>query len=160
MASLNKVSLLGRVGQKPEKGQSQNAPVNLSLATHEVWRDKQGNKQEDLQWHRIVVWGKQGDNVLQYVNKGDLLYVEGKLQTESYEKNGQKMFATKIVAREVKFLTPKGSGQTQTQGQRQAPSNYQTQPQSQYQQGQVAQFPPNNQQPPMPQQPPMDDIPW
>lgn len=107
MASVNKTILIGRVGRDPEKGTSSNSPVTLPLATHEVWRDKDGNKQEDLQWHRIVVWGNQGDNVLKYVKKGDLLYIEGKIQTESYEKDGQTLYTTKIVTREVRFLTPK-----------------------------------------------------
>jgi single-strand DNA-binding protein len=139
MASLNKACILGRVGQNPEKGQSQNAPVNLSVATHEVWRDKQGNKQEDLQWHRVVVWGAQGDNVLKYVKKGDLLYIEGKIQTDSYEKDGQKLYATKIVAREVKFLTTK-------------PQQSQQQPQGHNQQ----QMPPQNSYQP----PQMNEVPW
>ena len=111
MASVNKAILLGRVGRNPEKGTSSNSPVTLPLATHEIWRDKDNNKQEDLQWHRVVVWGNQGDNVLKYVKKGDLLYVEGKIQTESYEKDGQTLYTTKIVAREVKFLTPKSQSE-------------------------------------------------
>lgn len=107
MASVNMSILLGRVGQQPER-KSNNAPVNFSLATHEVWRNKNGEKQEDLQWHNIVVWGAQGDNVLKYVNKGDLLYIAGKIQTDAYNaKDGSKRYTTKIIAREVKFLTPK-----------------------------------------------------
>ena len=109
MSSLNKAIILGRVGQKPE-GKTLDSGAKLvtfSLATHEAWKDKQGNKQEDLQWHNITVWGKQAENVYKYVDKGDLLYVEGKLQTDQYEKDGEKRYSTKIVAREVKFLTPK-----------------------------------------------------
>tara|TARA_R110000868_G_scaffold69364_7_gene204360 strand:+ start:990 stop:1412 length:423 start_codon:yes stop_codon:yes gene_type:complete len=129
MASINKAILIGRVGKQPEKKQD-NAPVNLSLATHEVWRDKQGAKHEDLQWHRVVVWGAQADNVMKYVNVGDMLYIEGKLQTDTYEKDGHKMYTTKIVAREIKFLTPKGGGQPQQQQQ----SKPQQPPEPQHQQ--------------------------
>ena len=100
--------LLGRVGKDPE--QVPNGPVTLSLATHEIWRDANGDKKEDLQWHRIVIWGKQGENVMKYVKKGDLPYIEGKIQTDNYEKDGQKIYMTKIVAREIKFLTPKSQG--------------------------------------------------
>lgn len=116
MSSVNKVILLGRVGKQPEKKNQDNAPANFPLATHEVWRGKDGAKQEDLQWHNVVVWGPQADNVMRFVNKGDLVYVEGKLQTEAYEKNGEKRFTTKVVAREVKFLTPKGGSQGQQAG--------------------------------------------
>ncbi len=145
MASVNKVTLLGRVGQAPEGKQTQSGSnlCNLSLATHEVWRDKQGNKQEDLQWHRVTVWGKQAENVMKYVGKGDQLYVEGKLQTDQYEKNGQKMFATKIVAKDIKFLTPKGTKQPQ--------------PQQQPMQQQAAQQP---QFPPQPAPDMMNDVPF
>jgi single-strand DNA-binding protein len=109
MSSLNKACILGRVGQNPETKQMQSGTslTTLTLATHEVWRDKQGEKKEDLQWHNIVVWGKQAETVAKYVSKGDLIYVEGKIQTDTYEKDGVKHWSTKIIAKDVKFLTPK-----------------------------------------------------
>ena len=149
MASVNKTILLGRVGKTPEQKQLQsgNSLTTFPLATHEVWRDKSGEKKEDLQWHNVVVWGKQAENVAKYVNKGDLIYIEGKIQTDQYEKNGQKLYATKIVAKDVKFLTPKGGGSGQ--------------PQQQQAQRTQPQFPPAQpQQAPQGPPPSMDDIPW
>lgn len=144
MASVNKVILLGRVGNPPELKQTQNGGMltTLSLATNSVWMDKQGQKQEDVQWHNLVVWGKQAENVAKYVNKGDQLYVEGQLKTDEYEKDGIKRWATKIIAREVKFLTPKETGHSQLQAPQQA---QRTPPQRSAQQPQLPQASPTYQ---------------
>lgn len=115
MASINKCILIGRLGQDPDTKHVQSTSLTtFTLATSETWKDKEGVKKEDTQWHRIVVWGKQGENVAKYCKKGDLVYVEGKIQTDSYEKDGQKLYATKIVAKEVKFM-PKGSNEASKQ---------------------------------------------
>ena len=92
MASVNSVALLGRVGQTPETKDipTGNTVTTLSLATHEVWKDHNGEKKENVEWHRITVSGEQAENVARYVNKGDLIYVEGKISTDTYEKNGVK----------------------------------------------------------------------
>ena len=90
--SLNKVMLLGRLGQEPELKYtpSGSAVCNFSLATTESWSDKSGQKQERTEWHRIVVWGKLGELCNQYLSKGRQAFVEGTLQTRSWEgKDGQ-----------------------------------------------------------------------
>lgn len=113
MASVNKVQLIGRLGKAPElRYTSTSAAVCIfSLATHEVWRDKSGEKQESLEWHNITVWGKVGENCHKYLTKGSLVYLEGSIKTDTYDKNGVKMYTTKIVARDVKFLDTKSKEQ-------------------------------------------------
>ena len=105
--SVNKVILLGRLGQDPELRYTQNGdPVcNFSLATSEKFKDKQGQQQERTEWSRVVVWGKNAENCNQYLKQGSQAYVEGKLETRSWEdKNGQKRFTTEIKAMSVQFL--------------------------------------------------------
>jgi len=105
--SVNKVILVGRLGQDPELKQTQGggAVCKFSLATSEFWQDKQGQKQEKTEWHRITVWGKLGETCNQYLAKGRQAYIEGRLQTNSWDdKDGQKRYATEIVATAVQFL--------------------------------------------------------
>ena len=105
--SVNKVIVLGRLGQDPElKHTAGGSPVtNLSVATNESWVDKQGQKQERTEWHRVVVWGKLAELCNQYLAKGRQVYVEGRLQTRSWEDNqGQKRYTTEITANTVEFL--------------------------------------------------------
>lgn len=104
--SVNKTILLGRLGQDPElKYTPSGVPVcNFSLATTENWADKNGQKQERTEWHRIVVWGKLGELCNQYLSKGRQAFVEGALQTRSWEKDGVKRYTTEINARNVQFL--------------------------------------------------------
>ncbi|MDH4468182.1 MAG: single-stranded DNA-binding protein [Bacteriovoracaceae bacterium] len=111
--SVNKVILVGRLGQDPElKNTPGGAAVcQFSLATSENWMDKQGQKQEKTEWHRIVVWGKLAETCNQYLAKGRQAYVEGKLQTRSWDdKEGQKKYTTEIVANTVQFLGSKDGG--------------------------------------------------
>lgn len=113
MASVNKVILIGNLGRDPELKytQSQTPVCNLSVATNEVWQDKQGERQEKTEWHRVVVWGKQGENVSKYLRKGSQVYVEGSLTTRSWEdQNGQKKYMTEVKAQSVRFLDRKGDG--------------------------------------------------
>jgi len=102
MAGINKVIIVGRVGQDPETRSFQNGGemAELSIATSEQWRDKNtGEKKEKTHWHRIKVLndGLVKNVVRPYVNKGSLIGVEGELQTEEFEKNGEKRYATKVV---------------------------------------------------------------
>ena len=105
--SVNKVILLGRLGQDPELKYtpSGSAVCNFSLATSENWMDKSGQKQERTEWHRIVVWGKLAELCNQYLSKGRQAYLEGRLQTRSWEdKTGQKRYTTEINAATVQFI--------------------------------------------------------
>ncbi len=105
--SINKVILIGRLGQDPELKYtaSGTAVTNFSMATSESWSDKSGQRQERTEWHRIVVWGKLAELCQQYLSKGRQAFIEGALQTRSWEdQNGQKRYTTEIVARNVQFL--------------------------------------------------------
>lgn len=110
MSSINKVILIGRLGQDPEvkstpSGQS---VATLSVATSETWRDKDsGQKQEKTEWHRVIAWGKLADLAKSYLSKGKLIYLEGKLQTRSWDdKTGVKRYTTEILANTIQFLSP------------------------------------------------------
>jgi single-strand DNA-binding protein len=107
MAGINKVIIVGRLGTDPEIKHTQNSQVvaRLSVATSENWTDKSGQKQERTEWHRVVVWGKLAELCGKYLSKGRQVYVEGRLQTRSWEDNqGQKKYSTEIVANTVQFL--------------------------------------------------------
>jgi single-strand DNA-binding protein len=113
MASVNKVILIGNLGNDPElKYTPSNRPVcNLSLATNEVFKDKSGQRQERTEWHRVTVWGEQGETCSKYLTKGRSVYVEGRLQTRSWDdKDGKKRYSTDIVADRVVFLGGGGPG--------------------------------------------------
>ncbi len=113
--SVNKVIIVGRLGQDPELKYTPSgaAVCNFSVATSENWSDRDGQRQERTEWHRIVVWGKQAENCNQYLAKGRQVYLEGSLQTRSWEaKEGGKRYTTEIIARTVQFLggNSQGSG--------------------------------------------------
>jgi single-strand DNA-binding protein len=98
--SLNKVQLIGNVGQEPEIRFTQDGrPIaNLSIATSESWNDKQGQKQEKTEWHRVVTFGKLAEIIQQYVHKGSKLFIEGKLQTRKWtDKQGQDKYTTEVI---------------------------------------------------------------
>ncbi len=107
MASLNKVMLIGNLGDDPEVratpgGQS---VATLRMATNERWTDKNGQQQERTEWHRVVVWGKQADQCKEYLHKGRQVYVEGRMQTREWQdKEGHRRFTTEVVAQRVQFL--------------------------------------------------------
>lgn len=117
MTSLNKVMLIGRLGQDPELRYTPNqiAVATFSLATSDYRIGKDGQKQETTEWHRIVVWNKQAENCSKYLAKGRMVYVEGRIQTKSWDdpQSGQKKFSTEIIANTVQFLQ---TGQNQQQG--------------------------------------------
>lgn len=119
MGYLNKVLLIGRMGQDPEKRitPSGHTVVNISLATTEYFKDQAGNKQEKTEWHRVVFWNRLAEIVDQYCNKGSQIYVEGSLQTREWQdKDGNKRFSTDITARNMQLLDSKQqSGQADYQ---------------------------------------------
>lgn len=105
--SVNKVIIIGRLGQEPELKYTPSgaAVCNFSVATSDSWTDKGGQKQERTEWHRIVVWGKLAELCNQYLAKGRQVFVEGSLQTRSWDdQNGQKRYTTEINARNIQFL--------------------------------------------------------
>lgn len=106
MSGVNKVIIVGRLGNDPETRQIANGGTvtRLSIATSENWVDKEGQKQERTEWHRVVVWGKLAEICGRHLAKGRQVYVEGRLQTRSWEDQGQKKYSTEIVASTVQFL--------------------------------------------------------
>ena len=113
MASINKVILIGNLGRDPELRytQSGQAVANFSLATTDRFSNREGDRQERTEWHRITVWGKTAENCAQYLNKGRSVYVEGRLQTREWEdKEGQKRRTTEVIAQTVQFLGTRGAG--------------------------------------------------
>ena len=118
--SVNKVIILGRLGQDPELKYTPSgaAVTNFSLATTESCTDKSGQKQEKTEWHRIVGWGKLAELCNQYLAKGRQAFVEGSLQTRSWDdKDGKKCYTTEINARNIQFLggqASTGTARTET----------------------------------------------
>lgn len=109
---LNKVYLIGNLTQDPEFKAlpSGSSVASFSLATNRTWTDKQGQRQETAEYHNIVAYGKQAETISQYLKKGSLLFVEGRLQTRSWEaQDGQKKYRTEIIVDTFQF-GPKGSG--------------------------------------------------
>lgn len=115
--SVNKVILVGRIGNLELKyTPSGSAVCVLSVATSETWTDKQtGKRQEKTEWHRVNVWGqKLAENCNKYLSKGSMVYLEGKIQTRSWEdKDGNKKYSTEILASTVNFLSTKASSNDQ-----------------------------------------------
>src|SRR5512135_2508676 len=113
-ASVNKVILIGNLGAKPELKYlpSGQAVCELRLATNESFTDKNQQKQERTEWHRVVVWGKQCENCAQYLDKGRPVYIEGRLQTRSWDdkNSGEKRYMTEIVANTLQFLGGREGG--------------------------------------------------
>jgi len=175
MAGLNKVILIGNLGRDPEIRYTQQglAVVNFPIATTEVWTDRNtGERQEKTEWHRIVVFGKQAETCEKYLSKGRQVYLEGRLQTRSWEKEGQTQYTTEIVVSNVIFLGSRdGGSQSGSGGSGYQRDGYQNQPNS----GGGGGYPPNRSapnsdnfqgpaQPGMPDGPdqaiPDDDIPF
>lgn len=106
MSSVNKVILLGRVGQNPEIKDVQGKPLaTFSLATSERWSDKTGQVRENTEWHNIEAWHTLADLISNYVKKGDQIYIEGKIKTDSWEQDGIKRYKTKITAIALTFIS-------------------------------------------------------
>jgi single-strand DNA-binding protein len=111
--SVNKVILVGRLGRDPETrytGGGQ-AVANFSLATDETYKDKSGERQKRTEWHKIVVWGKQAEIAQQYLKKGSLIFVEGRIQSREWQdKEGQKRTSFEIVANNFRMLGGRADG--------------------------------------------------
>ena len=113
-SGVNKVILIGNLGKDPEVRYTPGgqAVANFTIATNENWTDKQGQKQERTEWHRIVVWGKAAENCGEYLSKGRQVYIEGRLQTREWtNKEGAKQYTTEVVANQVVFLSGGERGQ-------------------------------------------------
>src|SRR4030081_2867898 len=99
MGSVNKVILVGNLGRDAELRYTPAgaAVATINMATTEVWNDKQGQRQEKTEWHRIVLWGKSAESLTEYLTKGKQIYVEGRLQTRQWDdKDGNKRYTTEI----------------------------------------------------------------
>lgn len=117
MASVNKVILIGNLCADPELRDTKSGSkvCNVRMATNRVWTNKDGEKQEEAEFHRVTIFGKHGENVAKYMSKGRQLYVEGRLHTSDYEKDGQKHYSTEVVADVTQFL---GGGSGERTGER------------------------------------------
>ncbi len=131
---VNKVILVGNVGNDPEVRYmpNGNAVANVSIATSDTWKDKStGDQQEKTEWHRVVFFNRLAEIVEQYVKKGSKLYLEGRLQTRSWEQDGVKKYTTEIVANEMQMLDSRGgmdSGSDSSFGQNQPMGQSSTKP--------------------------------
>jgi single-strand DNA-binding protein len=111
MSSVNKVILIGNFGQDPEARQTNGGQdvANFTLATNRKFKKKDGEQVDETEWHRLVAWGKQAEIICKYCTKGSKIYVEGRLQTRSYDdKDGVKKYTTEIVVENFTFLGDKG----------------------------------------------------
>ena len=116
---INKVILIGNLGADPEIRYTQSgAPVaSFNVATTERWKGKDGQMQEQTEWHKIVAWQRLAEICGEYLSKGARVYIEGKLQTRKWQdQSGNDKYTTEIVAREMKMLTPRGAGAAGTGG--------------------------------------------
>jgi single-strand DNA-binding protein len=110
---INKVILVGNLGKDPEVRYlpSGGAVTNVTIATSEQWKDKtSGEKKEATEWHRVVFFGKLAEIAGEYLKKGSQVYVEGRLQTREWEKDGVKRYSTEIIASEMQMLGGRGGG--------------------------------------------------
>ena len=123
---VNKVILVGNLGRDPElRTTTSGQPVaSFSLATNRRWRDRDGNRQEQTEWHDIVCWGRQAEVAGQYLTKGKQIYVEGRLQTRSWEdrQSGEKKYRTEVICDNFQMLGSRGAFDGGDDGQRSAPS--------------------------------------
>src|SRR5690242_4149364 len=113
MGSVNKVILVGNLGRDAELRYTPGgaAVATINMATTEVWNDKQGQRQEKTEWHRVVLWGKSAESLTEYLVKGKQIYVEGKLQTRQWDdKDGNKRYTTEIRGDRVVLLGGGGGG--------------------------------------------------
>jgi single-strand DNA-binding protein len=117
--SVNKAILVGHLGSDPEVKflPSGQAVANFSIATNESWQDKNGQKQERTEWHRLSVFGKLAENCGKYLTKGRQVYVEGKIQTRKWQdKEGKDRYTTEIIANQIQFLGGKSEGNNHQTG--------------------------------------------
>lgn len=114
--SINKVIIIGRLGKDPEVRSAGNATLaNFSIATTESWKDKStGEKKQVTEWHNIVVWKQLAEIASKYLHKGDQVYIEGKLKTRSWEKDGITRYATEIIGDTLTMLSKSPTQATQS----------------------------------------------
>lgn len=115
MRGINKATILGVLGRDPDVkyASSGNAVCTLSVATNEEWKDKQtGEKKEAVEWHRVKIFGRLAEVAGEYLTKGARVYLEGKIKTESWEKDGEKKYQTVIVADEMIMLGEPGAARS------------------------------------------------
>jgi len=113
MASVNKVILIGNLGKDPEVRYlpSGDAVTNISVATTDQWKDKNGEKQEHTEWHRVAFFGKTAEIAGEYLRKGSPVYIEGRIRTRKWQdKEGQDRYSTEIVADRMQLLGGRGGG--------------------------------------------------
>lgn len=114
MSSVNKVILIGNLGKDPETRYMPNgdAVTNITMATTETWKDKDGNKQEKTEWHRVTFYRKLAEIAGEYLKQGKQIYIEGRLETKSYtdKKTGELKYTTGVVANDMKMLGGKKEG--------------------------------------------------
>lgn len=118
--NLNRVTLIGRLGKDPQLNRTQtgNAVANFSMATSYSWKDKQDQWQEQVDWHNVVVWGKQAEAVADQVGKGAVVVVEGRLTTRKYtDKQGIDRYSTEVVADKVMWPKTGGASSGGSRGQ-------------------------------------------
>jgi len=118
MSGVNKVILVGRLGKDPEVRHLENGATvaNFSMATSETYKDRQtGERREQTEWHNVVLWRGLAEVAEKYVKKGDMIYVEGKLRTRSWEKDGVTRYTTEVVGDNMTMLGG-GGGAPQSQG--------------------------------------------
>jgi single-strand DNA-binding protein len=131
MASVNKVILLGNLGRDPEIRYTTggDAVGNLNIATTEKWKDKNGEKQERTEWHRVTLWGRQAELAGEYLKKGSSVYIEGSLQTRKWtDKDGVEKYTTEIRADRMQFVNTGGGGGERQQQDRPQQQRQQQQP--------------------------------
>ena len=117
--SVNKVIIVGNLGKTPELRRTPGgaAVTDFPVATTDRFKGKDGSRQEQTEWHNIVVWNRQAENACQYLKKGSSVYIEGSLRTRSWEdQNGQKRYKTEIMAQTIQFLDKIGNGASQDGG--------------------------------------------
>ena len=112
MRGLNKVQVIGNLGRDPEARYTPNGKlvVRISVAANRTYRDRQGNTREDTQWFNVEAWGKLAEIINTYLAQGDRVYIEGRLQTNRYEKEGETRYFTRVVARNLIMLGSSGVG--------------------------------------------------
>lgn len=125
MASVNKVLLIGNLGNDPSVKftASGQAVANFNLATSDKYKDKGGEWQERTEWHKITLWARLAEIAGEHLTKGSTVYIEGRLQTREYEKDGVKRYTTEIVGEKMQMLSPKGEKRDAPAGQGQQSSN-------------------------------------
>jgi single-strand DNA-binding protein len=130
MASINKAVLIGNAGRDPEIRYTQDgkAVANLSIATTDKWKDKtSGEQKKKTEWHRVVAFGRLAEIIGEYIVKGKQVYIEGKLRTRSWEKDGITRYTTEIHATEMQILSPKSENSNQQKQYQQNTGGYQSQ---------------------------------